>query len=149
MACAVDMNTDIREPRHINTQQDTVMDIRVIGCRLVWQVETMAEGDITLFLVSSEDRSGRFYHLATVRHNYVDLVPGMLTKTQRFIILVIGEDGIRHRQHLEVAGDNRDCDHGMKDTLTISEEQARLQKENSTLLRALSNLTTSKEKPAA
>lgn len=34
----------------------------------------------------------------------------------------------------------------MKDTLTISEEQARLQKENSTLLRALSNLTASKEK---
>ena len=79
----------------------------------------MAEGDITLYLVSSEDKSGRFYHLATVRHNYVDLVPGMLTKTQRFIILVIGEDGIRHRQHLEVVVDDRDCDHVMTDSLTV------------------------------
>ena len=35
----------------------------------------------------------------------------------------------------------------MRDTLTISEEQSRLQKENSTLLRALSKLTMSKEKP--
>ena len=34
----------------------------------------------------------------------------------------------------------------MRDTLTISEEQSRLQKENSTLLRALSKLTMSKEK---
>ena len=34
----------------------------------------------------------------------------------------------------------------MRDTLTISEEQSRLQKENSTLLRALSKLTMGKEK---
>ena len=34
----------------------------------------------------------------------------------------------------------------MRDTLTISEEQSRLQKENSTLLRALSKLTMSKDK---
>ena len=34
----------------------------------------------------------------------------------------------------------------MRDTLTISEEQSRLQKENSTLLRALSKLTMNKDK---
>ena len=120
MACDGDQDNDaeVREPRHTRFTSETrnQLEVRMTGCRLVWQPEYHEddddeEEDVTLYLVTSEDKSGRYYHLATVRHNYIDLLPDMMTKAERFIILVITSEGVITRLTTEVTDDERDCDY--------------------------------------
>ena len=47
-------------------------------------------------------KNGMFYHLGTVAHNMIDLLPAIINKVEMFIVLEIAEHGIRGRHEMTV-----------------------------------------------
>ena len=72
------------------------MDVTIYKCSLFWKVDESEIGKF-VFLVALKDRNGMFYHVGTLAENKIDLPPAIINKAEQFIILKIGENGIRSR----------------------------------------------------
>ena len=70
-------------------------------CSLFWNAKDV-ETNKFVFLVASKDKNGMFYHLGTVAHNKIDLLPAIINKAEMFIVLEIAENGIRDRHEMTV-----------------------------------------------
>ena len=68
---------------------------------MFWKAKETEMGNF-VFLVASKDRTGMFYHIGTVAQNKIDLPPAIINKAELFVVLQIGENGIRSRHELMV-----------------------------------------------
>ena len=105
MACSALVTEDdqeseaVREARHHHPEDgEEDLSLRLEQCSLLWS----AESEGRMYLVASEDRGGMFYHLGTVAHGWINLMPEVLDKVKRLIVLVIEKEGVVQRSQIEV-----------------------------------------------